>query len=122
MKTDWNNKEEYLRFVQEWKAVYKALSAHIRGERRDGRIGASLAAGGGKSVRFPLETSETLSFRSAERSKSFGVISEALGGRVWNLSGEATRLLELRKEQKVLAGEARAAALALAWAEAVGAC
>lgn len=112
LSENWTTKEEYLQFVQEWKALYKAVSAHIRGERRDRRVRASLAARGGVSLRFPGETEEKLDLRRSERSKSFSTISTVLGGHVWDLSSEATSLLVLRARSKVRAGEARAVALA----------
>lgn len=109
MNTNWNDKEEYLQFVQDWKRNYKALSASIRGSRLDSRIEQSQAAGG---VRYGKVTKAQLAVRSDERGKALKSLKVELGP-FWDASALATALLVIRREQKERAGLARAASLAV---------
>lgn len=107
MNTQWTTKEEYLQFVKDWKVIYKNLSAYIGGGRRDRK----LSSGSNFEKATPEQRAGYLK-RLENRRLLFAQVQKELGHLIMDPSEEATQLLALRAENKVLAGEARAASIA----------
>lgn len=116
LNRNWTNKQEYLAFVAEWKVLYKQLSAAIRANRRGERAMMSLCHFGTKYLPLTLEEAEKMAAESAKtlnaiRSEVFPNLAPGEEFR-YPPREVATFLLEMRKEEKQRAAQAREAALA----------
>ena len=113
MNRNWTTKSEYLEFVAEWKVLYKQLSAAIRVNRRGERAMMSLCHFGTKYQPLTLEEAEKMTVESV---KTFNTIRIKALPHVtpaeyfaYPPRKMATFLLEMRKEEKARAAEARQA-------------
>jgi hypothetical protein len=105
MKTTFETKEDYLKFVQEWKTIYKELSSVIRTLKFGRKALASSATG---RDRFGIgEGVEVTLACEVARAKFKSLKLRVPGGEsYWDPSALATLLLEIRKAGKVASHEA----------------
>lgn len=101
MNTNWTTKEEYLQFVSDWKDAYKTYTFAARLAKAIDRGGRSFRSG---MNRWNLDE-EKLGVWKKEVSEAYARYQKLTGGS-WITP---QRMLEIRKEQKVRAGIARAA-------------